>query len=70
MGDNETDGILWLVMKLEKSLSLNTGLNTIEIGISDCVGFLPVFDSYDNAFKCSENGKYQILSVKAMDRNE
>jgi len=57
---------LYAVMRLNSKVEVInpfTKLNE-EVSLGGCAGYIPVFDSIEEAEKCTCNGKYQILEIK------
>ena len=58
--------LLYLVMKLNtkvETTDLVTG-HPVEIVLTGCAGYIPVFETLEEAEESACNGKYQILCIK------
>ena len=58
--DNNT---LYAVIKLSREIIVGEGENQEKRQLSNCYGFLPVFETYEQAFEHSENGVFQVVTL-------
>jgi hypothetical protein len=55
--------VLYAVIKLSREIIVGEGENQEKRQLTNCYGFLPVFETYEQAFEYSENGVFQIVTL-------
>lgn len=55
--------LFYAVIKLSKEVIIEHEGTEIKRQLSGCYGFLPVFETYEQAFEHSENGVFQIVTL-------
>jgi hypothetical protein len=63
---NTGETILYAVLKLNTKISYTDPISGIEgeVKLSNCAGYVPIFDTMDEAIIAACEGKYQIVPVK------
>jgi hypothetical protein len=66
---NKENTVWYAVMKLSTEITLTEGSSGIERSskIQGLAGFIPCFETIEEAYEASCEGKYQILAIRKSD---
>ena len=60
---NQSKMTLYAVMKLSSTVEIDYFGQTHHVKVAGARGFIPVFETIEEAIKQAQNGKYQIMEI-------